>query len=62
MAELKNYDDFICFNCKNYNEPDGNCKAFPIGIPYGMGVLFMHNDPLPEQKNNIVFERGEPTI
>jgi hypothetical protein len=36
------------------------CAAFPEDIPYGMGVFFQHYKPLPGQKNNIVFEPGDP--
>tara|TARA_R100000935_G_C2839875_1_gene170355 strand:- start:2365 stop:2547 length:183 start_codon:yes stop_codon:yes gene_type:complete len=53
-------EDYICNNCKHLRPIMGGCKAFPEDIPFGMGVLFQHDKPLPEQKNNIVFERGEP--
>lgn len=56
-----NPEDFICFKCKHFKEITGGCAAFPENIPFGMGVLFEHNEPLPGQKNNIVFEAGEPT-
>ncbi|MEN8879033.1 MAG: hypothetical protein ABF311_02585 [Polaribacter sp.] len=36
------------------------CAAFPEDIPSGMGVLFQHNKPLPGQKNDIIFEEGDP--
>jgi hypothetical protein len=54
-----NPEDFICFKCKHFKEISGGCDAFPTDIPFGMGVLFMHDDPLPDQKNDIVFEEGE---
>ena len=60
MATLKEENKNNCFNCKNFNEFQGNCLAFPNGIPYGVGTLHEHNKPTPAQKNNIVFERGTP--
>lgn len=56
-----NPETFICFKCKHFREFSGGCKAFPSEIPFGMGVLFNHDKPLPNQNNNIVFEEGEPT-
>lgn len=47
----------ICFNCKHFDIETSTCKAFPIEIPDE--ILSGENDhskPLPEQKNNIVFE------
>jgi hypothetical protein len=47
----------ICFKCKNFNQIAGGCKAFPDDIPNE--ILSGENDhskPLPEQKNNIIFE------
>lgn len=49
----------ICTKCKHYHTDDNYCDAFPKGggIPYE--ILEGDNDhskPLPEQKNNIVFE------
>jgi hypothetical protein len=55
-----NSEDFICFKCKHFKEITGGCSAFPEDIPFGMGVLFQHNKPLPDQTNDIVFERGKP--
>lgn len=51
-----NPEDFICFKCKHFKEIVGGCSAFPEDIPFGMGVLFNHNKPLPNQNNDIVFE------
>jgi|TARA_R110000803_G_scaffold87678_2_gene154563 hypothetical protein len=51
---------YICNNCKHLKPISGGCAAFPENIPFGMGVLFQHNKPLPGQINDIVFERGEP--
>jgi hypothetical protein len=44
-----------------HNRFDGNCAAFPDGIP----MIFLsgdkgHTEPLPRQKNNIVFEWASP--
>nr|AKH47394.1 hypothetical protein [uncultured marine virus] len=60
MATLKESNKTNCFNCKNFNEFQGNCKAFLNGIPYGVGTIYEHLKPLPGQNNNIVFEPGEP--
>lgn len=54
-----NPEDFICFKCKHFREILGGCDAFPEDIPFGMGVLFQHDKPLPEQNNDIVFEPFE---
>jgi hypothetical protein len=53
-------DDYICNRCKHLRALTGGCDAFPDDIPFGMGVLFGHDKPFPEQNNNIVFEPGEP--
>ena len=53
-------EDYICNRCKHLREISGGCAAFPENIPFGMGVLFQHDKPLPDQKNDIVFEPGEP--
>jgi hypothetical protein len=47
---------FYCIRCKNYID-SGNCLAFPDGIP--LEILRgedVHEEPLPEQDNDIVFE------
>ncbi len=50
----------VCLDCKHFDEDsfDGfTCKAFPAGVPDE--ILMEGNDhtkPLPEQKNDIVFE------
>lgn len=47
----------ICFDCKHYIE-NGRCKAFKDGIPEA--ILSNENDhskPLPDQGNEIVFEK-----
>ena len=53
-------EHFICNKCKHLRPLSGGCAAFPEDIPYGMVVLFQHYKPLPGQKNNIVFEPGDP--
>jgi hypothetical protein len=52
--------DLICFKCKHFREIEGGCSAFPDGIPNEItSGENDHDKPLPDQKNNIVFE---PTI
>jgi len=49
--------DLICFKCEHFNQLIGGCKAFPDDIP--SEIIAGDNDhkkPLPDQKNNIVFE------
>ncbi len=53
-------EKYICNICKHLRPLSGGCNAFPDGIPFEMGIDYGHDKPLPEQKNNIVFERGEP--
>lgn len=51
----------ICFNCKHldFNLTMLKCKAFPNGIPeIILKNLNNHSQPLPEQENNIVFEKA----
>jgi len=55
-------EHFICFKCKHLRPLPGGCAEFPEYIPSGMGVLFQHDKPLPSQKNDIVFEEGEPGV
>lgn len=47
----------VCFNCKHWNTFGFSCKAFPDGIP---DVITSgeneQSKPLPDPKNNIVFE------
>ena len=52
-------DDLICFKCKNWNQFDLGCRAFKE-IPYEIINSNKHDKPLSEQKNDIVFEEGEP--
>ena len=55
-------ENYLCDKCKHLRPFSGGCAAFPDDIPYGMGVLFRHDQPLPEQKNDIVFEEGDPEM
>lgn len=48
--------DLICFNCKHWVAVEG-CKAFPDGIPDEILQTNKHDKPLPDQKNNLVFEK-----
>lgn len=53
-------EKYLCDRCKHLRPLSGGCAAFPDNIPYGMGVTLQHSKPLPDQKNDIVFEAGEP--
>lgn len=47
----------ICFKCKHFDIETSTCEAFTKEIPYV--ILTGENDhskPLPDQKNDIVFE------
>lgn len=48
--------ELICMNCKHFREFEGGCDAFPDGIPEIIIETNEHNKPLPEQKNNIIYE------
>lgn len=51
-------ENLICFSCKHFDEIKGGCKAFPDGIPDEITSGDNdHSEPLPGQKNNIVFEK-----
>jgi hypothetical protein len=47
----------ICFSCKHYDIDKGTCDAFLEEIP---DEIYLgdndHSKPLPDQKNDIVFE------
>lgn len=48
--------DIICFECKHFDELNGNCAAFeeiPETILHGN---IKHDKPTKAQGNNIVFE------
>lgn len=48
----------ICTKCKHFESGILGCKAFPDGIPNLIkSGKDNHTTPLPEQKNDIVFER-----
>jgi len=50
--------DLVCFNCKHFRLFEKGCDAFPNGIPAEITIgENKHNQPLPNQKNNIVFEK-----
>jgi|GEM_PF-3943782 len=50
----------ICYDCKNYYMETGTCKAFPKRIPVKIYLgSNKHAKPLPNQKNDIVFEQKE---
>lgn len=54
MSEAK---ELICFKCKHFREFKGGCDAFPDGIPDEIvSGENQHLKPLPDQKNNIIFE------
>lgn len=47
---------YLCSSCKNY-KGDFKCKAFQERIPNEIFLGFEpHKKPLPDQKNDIVFE------
>jgi hypothetical protein len=48
--------DLICFKCAHRGEFDMGCAAFPDGIPNEVLEFNKHSTPLPDQKNEIVFE------
>jgi len=58
-------NDIICARCKNFINSEkrfNKCKAFPEspGIPWKIiSGKDDHAEPLPNQKNNIVFESKE---
>ena len=52
-------ETFICAKCKHRRIVSGGCNAFPDGIPNKVLFENKHSKPLPGQKNNLVFERGE---
>lgn len=48
--------DLICFDCKHFNPFKGGCEAFPEGIPDKILEDNIHDNPIPGQDNEIVFE------
>jgi len=62
--DCKNYIDIKEFDVRKGIESDFRnvCKAFPEGIPEViMDGKNKHSKPLPDQKNDIVFERKRRT-
>lgn len=54
------YQKPICFDCKHYDINSGTCAAFPVEIPDDIYLGDNdHSKPLPEQGNEIVFEKKE---
>lgn len=51
--------NLICFKCKHFKPIGGGCEAFE-DIPNEILVENDHSKPLPDQKNDIVFEEGDP--
>lgn len=52
----------ICYECKHFHRDSllFECDAFPDGIPDEIAQgENQHTEPLPDQKNKIVFEKGE---
>jgi hypothetical protein len=48
--------DFICLNCIHFNKDNFNCEAFKQ-IPYEILTGFnIHDKPLKNQLNNIVYK------
>lgn len=56
MSETIN---LICNDCKHFRPISGGCDAFPEDIPNEILISNEHSQPLPDQKNNIVFEAGK---
>lgn len=48
----------ICFKCKHFNLETSKCKAFRGDIPEEiLSGENTHSEPLPEQGNDIIFEK-----
>jgi hypothetical protein len=58
MTETVN---LICEKCKHFKPVQGGCTAFPGGIPDSILFSNSHSKPTKGQKNQIVFEPGNPT-
>lgn len=50
--------DLICEKCKHFKPITGGCNAFKDNIPNEIIKNNIHDKPLPDQKNDIVFEEG----
>ncbi len=52
--------DLVCFRCKHFNRIEGGCAAFGDDIPEEItSGENVHSEPLPNQKNDIVFTPNE---
>lgn len=51
--------NLICEKCKHFKPISGGCNAFKDDIPEIIIHTNKHNEPLPDQKNKIVFEEGQ---
>jgi len=51
--------NLICLKCKHYKPISGGCNAFKEDIPNKIIENNLHDKPLEDQKNDIVFEEGE---
>lgn len=51
--------NLICEKCKHFKPISGGCSAFKDNIPESIILNNKHDKPLPEQKNKIVFEKGQ---
>ena len=51
--------DLICVKCKHFRPISGGCNAFKDDIPNEIIEKNKHDEPLQDQKNNIVFEEGQ---
>lgn len=59
ISDGNTFDFPVCNKCK-WNRGDGTCRAFPEGIPDEiLNGENDHNEPLPDQRNNITFESIE---
>lgn len=56
---MENRENFICRKCKHNRLFSTGCAAFPKGIPDEVLFNNKHSEPLPEQKNDLVFEEGK---
>ncbi len=52
--------DLVCFSCKHFRIFEGGCAAFGDDIPDEItSGENEHSEPLPNQKNDIVFTPNE---
>ena len=49
--------DLICFKCKHWSLI--GCAAFPEGVPDEILLTNVHDKPLPEQDNDLVFQKKQ---